>query len=562
MLLPQRTARSLGMMVAAIVTVAAVCLWSQQHTEAARDRTAHSLSVLLALEEVSTLVKEAETNQRGYLLTDEQAYRERYAEAVRSLTPRLAQLEELTRPDPIQHARVLALEGLVSSKTNALATSLWTRTVGGPDLVTEQVTQTLADARLHEESGFQTHFKKDRAASEQATLAVIIGAVLLLGFTIVASWLVRGDFLARSAAEAEAERQRTRYMSLIEATCDVVWHTAPDSRMTGDQPSWSRFTGQSTDALQAEGWLASVHPDDRDATQRAFENAIAQRRGFTLEHRVRRADGEFRHFKVRAMPVLESDGAIREWVGVHTDVTEQRLNETERERLIARLGRINAELDQFAYVASHDLKAPLRGISSLSKWLEQDLGPKLDGQDREHLRLLRDRADRLEALIDGILAYSRAGRQRQRVEQVDADRLVQDTVELLAPPNTARVEKKSPLPVLRTERVPFQQVWMNLVGNALKYCKRSDPVVELSAKDAGRFWEFEVRDNGPGIPPEHQQRIWGIFQTLESRDEGAGTGIGLSVVKKIVEGKGGRAWVESVLGKGSSFHFTWPKQEA
>jgi CHASE3 domain sensor protein len=146
MLLPQRTARSLGMMVAAIVTVAAVCLWSQQHTEAARDRTAHSLSVLLALEEVSTLVKEAETNQRGYLLTDEQAYRERYAEAVRSLTPRLAQLEELTRPDPVQHARVLALEGLVASKTNALATSLWTRTVGGPDLVTEQVMQTLADA--------------------------------------------------------------------------------------------------------------------------------------------------------------------------------------------------------------------------------------------------------------------------------------------------------------------------------------------------------------------------------------------------------------------------------
>jgi signal transduction histidine kinase len=118
------------------------------------------------------------------------------------------------------------------------------------------------------------------------------------------------------------------------------------------------------------------------------------------------------------------------------------------------------------------------------------------------------------------------------------------------------------LPTLRTERVPFQQVWMNLVGNALKYTRRKDAVVELSARDAGRFWEFEVRDNGPGIPPEHQQRIWGIFQTLESRDAGAGTGIGLSVVKKIVEGKGGRAWVESALGQGAAFHFTWPKQEA
>lgn len=562
MLLPQRTARSLGMMVAAIVTVAAVCLWAQRHMESTRALTAHSLSVLLALEEVSTLVKDAETNQRGYLLTDERAYQEQYAEAARALAPRLAQLEELTRPDPMQHARALKLRELVASKMQGLQASLLARTVGGPDATTEQLTQVLGDARLHEEHGFASHFRKDRAASEQALLAVIIGAVLLLGFTVVASWLVRGDFLARSAAEAEAERQRTRYMSLIEATCDVVWHTEPDGRMTGDQPSWSRFTGQDSDSLQAEGWLAAVHPDDRDATQRAFESAIAQRRGFTLEHRVRRGDGDFRHFKVRAMPVLESDGHIREWVGVHTDVTEQRLNETERERLIARLGRINAELDQFAYVASHDLKAPLRGISSLSKWLEQDLGPKLEGQDREHLTLLRDRADRLEALIDGILAYSRAGRQRQRVEQVDAESLVQDTVELLAPPKTARVEKKGPLPVLRTERVPFQQVWMNLVGNALKYCRRQDPVVELSAKDAGRFWEFEVKDNGPGIPPEHQQRIWNIFQTIESRDEGAGTGIGLSVVKKIVEGKGGRAWVESALGKGASFHFTWPKQEA
>jgi signal transduction histidine kinase len=102
---------------------------------------------------------------------------------------------------------------------------------------------------------------------------------------------------------------------------------------------------------------------------------------------------------------------------------------------------------------------------------------------------------------------------------------------------------------------------MNLVGNALKYSRRADPVVELAARDAGPFWEFSVKDNGPGIPPEYQQRIWGIFQTLDGRDQGGGTGIGLSVVKKIVEGKGGRAWVESKEGQGATFHFTWPKQE-
>jgi PAS domain S-box-containing protein len=562
MLLPRRTARSLGMMVAAIVAVAAASLWSQQRSEAARARTAHALSVLLALEEVSSLVKDVERNQRGYLLTDEQAYRTSYESAARELQPRLAQLEEVTRSDALQHGRVATLEALVAAKLDGLQASLQSRTVGGPDAATAELERTLAAARLHEEKGFTAAFKLDRSATAQAVSAVIVGALLLLGFAVLASVLVRSDFLARSAAEAEAARQQRRYRSLIDATCDVVWTTLPDGSMQGEQPGWSRFTGQSVDSCQADGWLAAVHPDDVDATWRAFRTAIEQRRGFTLEHRVRRSDGEFRHFKVRVEPVLEGDGSVREWVGVHSDVTEQRLNESERERLIARLGRINAELDQFAYVASHDLKAPLRGISSLSKWLEQDLGNRLTGTDQEHLRLLRDRAGQLEALIDGILQYSRAGRQRQQVEPVDSERLVGETVELLAPPASARVEQKGPLPVLRTERVPFQQVVMNLIANALKYTRRPDPVVELSAKDAGRFWEFEVKDNGPGIPPEHQQRIWQIFQTIEGKDSGSGAGIGLSVVKKIVEGKGGRAWVESVLGHGASFHFTWPKQEA
>ncbi len=556
------------MMVAAIVLVAAASLLALVHSERTRATTAHSLAVLLALEEVSSLLKDAETSQRGYLLTDAAPYRTQYEDAAMALPARIAHLEELTRDDPAQHGRALVLSRLTGEQLASLASSLSARTVPGPGALERDLARALEASRLHEQHGFVSSFKSDRTAADLAVGAVVLGAALLLVFAIVGAWLVRQDFVARSAAEAEAARQQRRYMSLIDATCDVVWHTSPDGGMSGPQPSWSRFTGQSTEALQADGWLAAVHPDDREATWRAFELARleAQRGGpalgVSLEHRVRRWDGELRHFKMRAMPVVESDRVIREWVGVHTDVTEQRLNESERERLIGRLGRINAELDQFAYVASHDLKAPLRGISSLSKWLEQDLGPRLTGQDQEHLRLLRDRANRLEALIDGILQYSRAGRQRSQVEQVDSERLVGETVELLAPPSTVRFETKGPLPVLRTERVPLQQVLMNLVGNALKYTRRADPVVELEARDAGRFWEFLVKDNGPGIPCEHQQRIWGIFQTLEPKDGGAGTGIGLSVVKKIVEAKGGRAWVESVLGEGACFHFTWPKQEA
>ncbi len=182
------------------------------------------------------------------------------------------------------------------------------------------------------------------------------------------------------------------------------------------------------------------------------------------EHRVRRHDGVLRHFAIRAVPVLEEDGAIREWVGVHPDVTGPREAEAERERLIGALRRSNDELDQFAYVASHDLEAPLRGTANLSQWIEEDLGEKVDAEGREHMRLLRGRVARLEALIDGILTYARAGRARREPEPVDTRELARDVVELLCPAPGAQVEIADDVPTLVAERVPLQQIFLNLVG--------------------------------------------------------------------------------------------------
>ncbi|MCU0680841.1 MAG: ATP-binding protein [Polyangiaceae bacterium] len=230
------------------------------------------------------------------------------------------------------------------------------------------------------------------------------------------------------------------------------------------------------------------------------------------------------------------------------------------ESLLRALERTNAELDQFAYVASHDLKAPLRGIANLSQWIEEDLGTALSGEVRENMALLRGRVQRLENLIDGILAYSRAGRVRAEGEPVDVGRLLAEAVELLAPPARVRVTIGAPMPMLETERVPFQQVFLNLIGNAIKYVQRPDAEVRVECREAEGGYHFTVADNGPGIAPEFHDRIWGIFQTLAARDDVEGTGIGLSVVKKIVETRGGRAWVESAEGRGATFHVFWPRQ--
>jgi signal transduction histidine kinase len=233
--------------------------------------------------------------------------------------------------------------------------------------------------------------------------------------------------------------------------------------------------------------------------------------------------------------------------------TEQRLR-----LALDELERSNKELDQFAYVASHDLKAPLRGIANLTEWIEEDLGERVTGESREHMQLLKGRVHRMEALIEGILAYSRAGRVQEKPVRVDVAKLLAESIELLAPPEGTEVVVAEGMPVIETERVPLEQVFLNLIGNAIKYNRRPGARVEIGVALDGAVHRFSVADNGPGIAPQYRERVWQIFQTLAARDKVEGTGIGLSVVRKIVEARGGRTWLESDVGQGTTFYFTWP----
>jgi PAS domain S-box-containing protein len=248
-----------------------------------------------------------------------------------------------------------------------------------------------------------------------------------------------------------------------------------------------------------------------------------------------------------------------------TDLVQSRKQVEEKARELAvlteELERSNHDLDQFAYVASHDLKAPLRGIANLSQWIEEDLDDRLGAESREHMQLLRGRVHRMEALIEGVLHYSRAGRRREKTEVVDVGSLVEETISLIDPPETARVTVKGAMPQLLTERVPLQQVFLNLINNAIKHGNAGGAVVEVGSERTSDGWRFSVSDNGPGIAPQFHDRIWQIFQTLAPRDSVEGTGIGLSVVRKIVETRGGRAWVESSEGQGATFYFTWPETQ-
>jgi PAS domain S-box-containing protein len=247
-------------------------------------------------------------------------------------------------------------------------------------------------------------------------------------------------------------------------------------------------------------------------------------------------------------------------VAVYTDITERKKAEKKIEEFLKELERSNTELEEFAYIVSHDLKAPLRAINQLAGWISEDYGHALDDEGREHIRLLITRVKRMDNLIDGILQYSRVGRIREKKEKIDLNKAVEEIIENIAPPENIRVSVGKKLPVILAERVRIQQVFQNLIGNAVKYMDKPKGEIEVSCVDDGDFWRFSVSDNGPGIEEKYYEKIFQIFQTLESRDKRESTGVGLSVVKKIVELYGGRVWVESDVGKGSIFFFTLPKK--
>jgi PAS domain S-box-containing protein len=269
-----------------------------------------------------------------------------------------------------------------------------------------------------------------------------------------------------------------------------------------------------------------------------------------------RKDGTEFPLEIELNPI-DSDGELMVLAGI-TDVTTQREIERDKEQQWRELARSNADLEEFAYAVSHDLKAPLRAISHLAQWIGDDVTATANPETVESLKLLQARVGRMQMLLDGLLNYSRVGRTNSPIEDVDIAEVVREVAAMLAPPPSFVVVCEGTLPVVHTHRMSIQVVLENLIGNGLKHHDCAEGRITVSARLVDGVTEFRVSDDGPGIAAEFHERIFLIFQTLASRDDVESSGIGLTIVKKQVQSHGGRIWVESAPpARGTTFVFTW-----
>ncbi len=266
-----------------------------------------------------------------------------------------------------------------------------------------------------------------------------------------------------------------------------------------------------------------------------------------------------RHSAIWMLGIL---GLCLVWLRLQRDLADRERGAKQQADLAEQLQSINQELRDFAYVVSHDLKAPLRGIRSLADWLLTDYQDKLDGTGQENLRLLSSRVDRMQHLIDGVLQYSRVGRTEQTTVPVDLSRVVPEIIENLAAPEHVSIHIEDDLPTVDADPTRITQIFQNLLSNAIKYMDKPQGNITVGCVEEEGFWRFSVSDNGPGIEAKDFERIFKLFQTLTRRDDSESTGVGLTIAKKIVELYGGKIWVESEVGQGSTFFFTFPKRNA
>lgn len=354
------------------------------------------------------------------------------------------------------------------------------------------------------------------------------------------------------------ETQREKYSSIIANmnlglvevdNCDII-------QMVNQ--SFCEMSGYESDELIGKIASEIVKFKGTNIIQEKNKNRL-KGKSDSYEVEITDKNNKIKHWLISGAPRYNDSGSIIGSIGIHLDITDQKQLEFQKEKLLKDLENSNQGLQEYAHIVSHDLKSPLRSISALATWLSEDYKDVLDEGGRQNLELMQEKVASMDKLIHGILEYSTANSSKLDDSKVDLNSVISDIGETIYIPEHVKLMVPEKLPTIVADRIKMHQVFQNIIGNAVVHIEREVGTVDVLFKDIGNQWQFTIRDNGVGIPEEYHKKIFDIFQSIGNNERS--TGIGLSIVKKIVDRYNGRVWIDSVVGEGTQFHFTINKNE-
>lgn len=399
-------------------------------------------------------------------------------------------------------------------------------------------------------------------------------AMSLVGGLMSASYLLSLKKSRRELTLAEDALQESagKFRNIVETIGDWVWEIDEKGRYSYASPVAKQLLGYEPAEVIGKTPFDLMPDDEAAAVRKDFLKYFDTKVPFkALVHTNQHKDGRFVILETSGQPVFDNQSAFVGYRGVDRDITKRRQAEValqqaheQLERRVqertAQLKATNKELKDFAYIVSHDLKAPLRAISHLTHWISTDYSKAFDPDGKKMMGLVINRVKRMDGLIDGILSYSRIGVVKEKEERLDLNLLVREVIQNLAPHDNVKIIIENRLPVVMKNPIPMGQIFQNLIGNSIRFMDKPEGIVRVGCEDEGTHWKLSVSDNGPGIDRQYHDKIFQIFQTLAPRDDHESTGIGLTLVKKIIELYGGSIRVESEIGHGSKFFFSLPKE--
>ena len=683
----RKTTAGFGVALAALVGIGAFSFLSLSRLKNTSNQVEHTYKVINKLGTLLSQLTDAETGQRGYLLTGEIRYLKPYENAIASIDQNLDELQELTANNPDQQQHITQLSPLITFKQAELKETITLRQSQGYEAAlrvvkTDRGKQAMEEIRaivkVMEDEELQLLKQRSDEQQVQRTLLTILGSLIGVLSLAGAVLLLNRNVFQRRQSEKTLESTEQKFRQMAENIHEVFWMSSADlSEVLYISPAYQQIWGRTCESLYTnpKSFLEAIHPEDRERVIANLQQNIKTE--FDIEYRIIWQDGTVRWIWDRSVPIYNQVGEVYRRAGIAQDISDRKQAEqkirfqsrlldaveqaviatdlegniiywnhyaevlygwsaaevmgrlvvdvvpaattkeqaaklmsrlqvgeswsgeflvqrrdgttfpamvfdspiyneqgsligivgvsvdiTERKRAEEELQRSNAELQQFAYVASHDLQEPLRMVSSYTQLLAECYQGQLDAQADKFIAFATEGATRMQQLLEDLLDYSRVSRRPQPFEPINCTTILKDVLTDLAVTmqESSAVVTADSLPTVLGDRTQLRQLLQNLISNAIKFRREEPPLVHISAEPQEDFWLFTVRDNGIGIDPQFAERIFVLFQRLHSRQEYPGTGIGLAICKKIVERHAGRIWVESHLGEGSTFYFTLPRQ--